>query len=311
MKHAFLSSVDRFFRASGAVLASTLAGLFSGQALAAPQTFNTALPVAEGEAVFREQFLYRKADDDPGPANRDLEVSGGISVLAYGVTSDLTLFGMLPYLDKSLDLTTPADARITRGTSGFGDARIFARYTMYQKDGRGRSFRIAPFAGIELPTGDDDGRDSFGRLPQPLQSGSGSWDPFLGVVSTFQTLDFQFDAQIAYKANTKANGFEFGDELRLDASAQYRVWPRELRGGVPGFLYTGLEVNFLHRDNNRVAGTDDPHSGGESLFLAPTLQYVTKRWVLEGAVQVPVWQDLNGQALEDDMTVRAGFRLNF
>lgn len=34
-------------------------------------------------------------------------------------------------------------------------------------------------------------------------------------------------------------------------------------------------------------------------------------WTLEGAVQVPVVQDLNGTALENDYIVRAGVRFNF
>lgn len=157
---------------------------------AAPQTFNTALPVAKGNFVFREQFLYIKASDDPSSTDRDLEALGGISVLGYGVTSDLALFGVLPYLDKQLDLTTPGGQRITRNTNGIGDFRLFARYTAFQKDFLGRTFRIAPFVGLKLPTGDDGDRDSFGRLPQPLQLGSGSWDPFGGVIATYQTLDY-------------------------------------------------------------------------------------------------------------------------
>lgn len=65
----------------------------SGEAYAAPETFNTALPVGKGDFVFREQLLYRKASDDPSPADRDLEVLGGISVLGYGATSDLGCLG--------------------------------------------------------------------------------------------------------------------------------------------------------------------------------------------------------------------------
>jgi hypothetical protein len=38
---------------------------------------------------------------------------------------------------------------------------------------------------------------------------------------------------------------------------------------------------------------------------------VTKRWVAEAIVQLPVAQNLNGAALEDDVIVRAGFRVNF
>jgi len=131
------------------------------------------------------------------------------------------------------------------------------------------------------------------------------------VIATYQTLDYQIDAQISYKANTKANDFEFGDEFRFDASLQYRLWPRELGTGVPGFLYGVVETNLLHQAKNRVSGARDPNSGGTTLFLSPGLQYVTKRWVLEGIVQLPVVQDLNGTALEDDFIVRAGFGVNF
>jgi len=278
---------------------------------AAPQTFNTALPVATGELIFREQFLATGAGNDSSALDREVDVLGAVSVLGYGATPRLAVFGALPYLDKELDVTLPAGERVTRGTTGFADARLFGRYTLFQQDRRGRNFRIAPFAGLELPTGDDDDADNLGTLPPPLQLGSGSWDPFFGIVATYQTLAYQVDAQAAYQANTEANNFELGDQLRLDASLQYRVWPRELGAGVPGFLYAAVEGNFVHQDKNEAAGVDDPDSGGDTLFVSPGLQFVTKRWVLEAIVQVPVARDRNGGALEDEVTVRAGFRVNF
>lgn len=274
------------------------------------QSFNTALPVATGQFIFREQFLYLRASDDPGPADRTLDLLGGISVLGYGATSDLTLFGVLPYLDKELDATVPGGERISRGTSGVGDAQFFARYTVVQKDRRGRNFRIAPFLGIKLPTGNDDERDALGRLPPPLQPGSGSWDPFGGVIATWQTLDYQIDAQLGYRSTSRANGFEFGDEFQADASVQYRLWPRTLAGGVPGFLYGFLETNLLHQAKNEVGGSDDPDSGGTRLFLSPGIKYVTRRWTFDAIVQLPVVQNLGGTALEDDFRVRTGIRMN-
>ena len=62
---------------------------------AAPITFNTALPVAEGEFVFREQIVLDRATDDPSGAERErsrgwfftnswARVSGVDSVLWYG-----------------------------------------------------------------------------------------------------------------------------------------------------------------------------------------------------------------------------------
>ena len=298
------------FCQGGAIALLALIGSASAAA-AAPQTFNTALPIARGEFVFREQFLYKRASDDPSPANREVEVLGAISVLGYGINGDLAVFAVVPFLDKALDLTVPAGQRVTRDTSGIGDARLFGRYTIYKDNFPGGNFRIAPFAGLELPTGDDNDRDRLGILPAPLQLGSGSWDPFGGVVATYQTLDFQVDSELSTKVNTKANGFEFGDEARFDASLQVRLWPRELTGGVPGFVYGVLETNLIYQGKNEIGGANDGNSGGLTLFLSPGIQYVTRRWILEAIVQVPAFQDLGGTALEDDFTVRAGIRFNF
>jgi len=279
-------------------------------AMAAPQTVNTALPVAEGEFVFREQFVYRQATDDPSAADRNLRVIGSLSVLGYGAAGNFAIFGVLPFVDKELDLNTPG-GRFSRESSGIADIRLFARYTLYRDDAPGRTFRVAPFLGVEMPTGNDDERDSLGRLPRPLQAGSGSWDTFAGVVATWQTLDYQIDAQISYKLNSEADNFEFGHEASLDASLQYRVWPRNLAAGVPGFFYAVVEGNLVHAGKNRLNGMKDDNSGGTSFFIAPGIQYVTKRWIVEGIVQLPVSSDLNGASLKDDFTVRAGFRFNF
>ncbi len=292
--------------------AGTAIALLGGTATAwsAPITFNTALPVAEGEFVFREQVVLNQSGDDPSAADRDRTAWSVVSVLGYGILGDFAVFGVVPYVDKELSLTTGGTRR-SRGADGLGDISLFGRYTLFRDDAPGRTFRVAPFAGLELPTGEDDETDAFGRLPAAVQPGSGSWDPFGGVVATYQTLEFQLDAQVSYKANTAANGFEFGDVARLDGSLQYRLWPRKLEAGVPGFLYAIGEANLIHQDKNRSGGANDPDSGGTRLFLVPGLQYVTKRWILEAAVQLPVIQDLNGTALENEYIVRAGFRLNF
>jgi hypothetical protein len=282
----------------------------TGTALAAPLTFNTALPVAEDEFVFRGQFVLSQSGDDPSGADRDRTAWSAVSVLGYGVAGDLAVFGVVPYVDKQLELTT-GGLRRARSARGLGDIRMFGRYTAYQVDAQGRTFRVAPFAGVEAPTGKDDETDSFGRLPASVQPGSGSWDPFGGIVVTYQTLQFQIDAQASYQANSEANDFEFGDVARLDASLQYRLWPRTLGGGVPGFLYGVIETNLVHKDRNESGGVDDRNSGGTTLFVVPAVQYVTKRWIVEAAIQLPAFQDLNGTALENEYIARAGFRFNF
>ncbi len=276
--------------------------------LAAPITFNTALPISEGEGLFRFQ-AKRFAFVGDG-ARRDLTVEAVPLVGVWGATPKLALFTVVPFLDKELTLDSPRGRR-SRGDAGLGDVTVFARYTAFQKDTTGGTLRVAPFAGTELPTGDHDARDDLGRLPQPLQLGSGSWDPLAGLVVTRQTLSWQADASVSYQANTEANDFEFGDEARLDLSVQRRVWPRELGPGVPAFLYLVLDSNLIRQQRDELGNREVADSGGTTWFLAPGIQYVSRRFVVEGAVQLPVAQDLHGNALETDWIATVSTRFNF
>jgi len=280
-------------------------------AQAGPITFSSALPVADGMSILRSQVKLVRKSGDATSAGRVLNVTAAPVVLAYGATPKLALFGVLPYVDKRLDITM-GGARIRRDAQGIGDALFFARYTMIQVDRPGKTLRIAPFAGLKTPTGSHNRRDAFGLVPRILQPGSGSWDPFLGVALTRQTLDWEFDAAARYRFNTEASGFTFGDEARADASFQYRVLPWTLKsGGVPSFVYAVLESNLIWNGKNRSLGVTAPNSGGLTWNLAPGLQYVTSRLILETAIQIPVVQNLNGTALESDWVWTAGFRWNF
>lgn len=287
---------------------AALAGV--APAMAAPITLDTALPVAEGEGIFRVQTIYTRSTDDPTSQDRELTVWAFPFVLGYGVTSELAVFGIVPVLDKELDFATPT-GRVTRGDSGIGDSTFIVRYTAWKKDRPGETLRVAPFAGLKAPTGEDNKADSFGRLPQPLQLGSGSWDYFAGALMTWQTLKRQVDASLAYRHNTEANDFRFGDTTRLDVSYQHRLWPAELGTGVPAFVYGVLETNLIRQAKNKISGANDPDSGGTVVYLTPGIQYVTKRTVIEGAVQLPAVQDLNGDALENDFIALLSFRMNF
>jgi len=284
---------------------------FAESAAAGPITFNSALPISEGVGIVRSQIKLVRKTGDASALNRDVTVTAVPLVLAYGLSPKLALFGVLPYVNKRMDINMGAK-RIQRSAQGLGDGKVFARYTVYQRDIPGDTLRIAPFLGLKIPTGAHDIRDAFGLLPRPLQSGSGSWDPFAGMAITRQTLDWEFDVAASYQVNTKASGFEFGDEVRLDTSFQYRVLPRSLQDvGVPAFVYAVLESSLIWNGKNKLAGATDINSGGTTWNLTPGLQYVTRRYVLETAVQIPTIQRLNGTALETDWVWTAGFRWNF
>jgi len=290
-------------------LLCAVAVLTCGPAIAQITT-NTALPVARGQGIVRLQMKYLRSTGDATAADRGVRVLAFPVVGVYGITAKLAAFGVFPILDKSLDVTMP-QGRITRSTSGLGDVRLFARYTVVQFNRRGLLMRLAPFAGLELPTGATGAMDRKGRLPRTLQRGSGSWDPFVGVVLTRQSFAWQVDISASYQFNTEADAFTFGDEVRLDMATKVRLLPRSLGHGLPRFLYVNLETNLIRQDENRVGAVVDGNSGGTTWYAAPGLQYVTRRMILEAAVQLPVVQDLNGTALENNLITTLSLRVSF
>ena len=279
-------------------------------AQAAPVTFNTALPVAEDEYLFREQLVLNQSGNDPSGNNRDRTEIAAVTAMGYGVNRHWTVFGVLPYRDINLGIDSSGQ-RVKRSNTGAGDLTLFMRYSAYQKNRNGKTFRFAPFIGLKAPTGQDNKSDSKGILPSSVQVASGSWDYFAGTVLTWQTLKYQIDMQASYRINNKANNFKAGNIARLDASLQYRLWRSVAKGVLPDYLYGVIEANLIHQKKNQINGIDDNNTNGTRLFISPGIQYVTKRWIAEIAIQIPVKQDLNGTALENDYIARSGFRVNF
>lgn len=289
-------------RARSCVAAALLMVLVPTQADAAPATFNTALPVSEGHVVVRPQIIVAEADrGNDRLEERTIETVGG-----YGLTPDLALFVAVPWADRELHAAF-ADKR---SVAGFGDVRAFARYTLIQRDRNGQTLRLAPFVGVELPTGKDSAADEFGQLPPGLQPGSGSLDLVGGVVGSIASIDWNLDAQLAWQENREAGLQAQGDVFRADLSVQRRLLPAAINAGTRGFLFGGVELNYLDQRRSRVAGAPIPGTAGERLFISPVLQYSQRRWMAEAALQIPVTQSLDQSNFSQDFVLRFGVRAN-
>ena len=271
-----------------------VAACFAAAANAAPITFNTALPVSKGEVLFRQQFIVTRAGENLLGVSRNLTTLQGVSVVGYGPARRTAVFGVLPvvHVDREIGSTN------TEAT-GLADAKLFARYEIIRADRPRRTFRLSPFAGVTVPTGDEG------------ETGDGSLDVFGGLIATLATTDWVFDSQAQYVANREANGFERGDQASFDASLQYRLLPSRLASNTSGFLFAVIEANVSYLDEDRLFGVDDPNSGGVVVSVSPGVQYAAKRWIAEAAVRIPVVADLNGNALEPDYSIITSLRINF
>jgi len=288
--------------------AAIATGLLGGAAPAAagPITFNTALPVAEDITSVRVQAIRRERDDDVR-RGREARVDGLVVALAHGFTRDWTGIAITRYLDKTLDVET-AGGRISRRGRGPGDTTLLARRTVIERNTPGALFRVAPIAGLIAPTGESDDRDDRGEAPRPLQPGTGAWGAVGGAILTHQTLEREFDLALIATVHGRASGFEPGDALELDASWQQRLpWPAR---GAGAFGYAVIEAKGIHRGDDIVGG-GRVDNGGTEWRLVPGLQYVTRRWVLEAAVELPLAEDLPDSALRDERFWHLGLRFNF
>ncbi len=276
----------------------------------APISFNTALPVAQGEYLIREQLIINQSGDDPAGSERDRTETNAVTTLGYGINPQWTVFGSLPYREINLKLDANNN-RVARSNKGFGDLSVFARYTAYKENNKAKTFRVAPFLGLKLPIANDSISDDLGTLPRTTQLSSGAYDIFGGIVLTWQNLQQQIDAQVSYRLSNVNNGFEAGNTFRFDGSYQYRIWRTATIDTIPDYLYAVFEMNLIHQEKNRINNIADNNTNGKKLFISPGIQYVNIRWIAEFAVQLPIVQQLNGTALKNNYIVRSSFRYNF
>lgn len=244
------------------------------------------------------------------PLSREVHVRGQMFVLPYELVSNrLVVMGVVPYLDKSLEMG-PADNRQELSVNGFGDLALAAKLGIYQLDRPNRTTRVALFGRLKLPTGDDDAPGPEGQLlPKSLQLGTGSVDYSAGVILTHSVGPVGLSGDLIYDINTVDDGFAFGDVLHYDIALGYRILPRVYRMYPAKQINLYLEANGTWSQRSTLEGTSLIDSGGNVLRLSPGVQFIPlANLLVEVTYQVPVWQGLNGAQLEFDPTFKAGLR---
>ncbi|MDV2504070.1 MAG: transporter [bacterium] len=241
-------------------------------------------------------------------ASQELDIYRVPAIGQYQIMPDATIAVLIPYVEKRRKVTSGGTTSV-RSTSGLGDVRVTGKYRFWHKDVPFGVTQAAVFGGLEVPTGSDSERDNVGALlPISLQLGSGSVDPFVGaaVGRTGRTHSLEGGAQ--YQINTKGEEFELGDEVRYDLTYQYQIFPPQIENSQ---LNLTVELNGKHVEKHELAGRKLNNSGGDTLFVAPGLQFLINTVIFEGSIQLPIFQDLNGTQPETDYNVLVGMRYLF
>lgn len=277
-------------------------------AIGLPINSDVGLTPHKGEFIFRVQSRYLRKSDDPLNSGRSVDEVVVPFVGVYGLTAKSSLLVKVPVVYRELKTAGGA----IRSDHGPGDMTLLGKHRFFTHNFKGGTSRISAIAGLELPTGDDNARDSLGLLPKGIQLGSGSVDAIAGATYTLQTLDHQFDTDLRYIFNNEANNFEFGDVFKYNLAFQKRIWPSILPDkGVYSQWNAVLELNGIYERKSELGGVNVANSGGNTVFLSPGIQFVSKRSVVEFSFLYPVIQNLNGSQLETDYSLALSYRYLF
>ena len=240
--------------------------------------------------------------------SQELDIYRIPAIGQYQIMPDATIAVMIPYVEKRRKVTSGGTTSV-RSTSGLGDVRVTGKYRFWHKNVPFGVTQAAVFGGLEVPTGSDSELDNVGALlPISLQLGSGSVDPFFGAAigRTGRTHSLEGGAQ--YQVNTKGEEFELGDTVRYDLTYQYQIFPRQIENSQ---LNLTVELNGKHVEKHELAGRKVENSGGDTIFVAPGLQFLINTVVFETSVQLPIVEELNGTQPETDYNVLVGLRYLF
>ncbi len=191
-------------------------------------------------------------------------------------------------------------------------AALTGKYRYFEHNYPGGSTQLAILGAVKLPTGDTDARDSSGTLlPVSDQLGSGSVD-YVGALTATSVFDYDWaaHASVLYKINTEGDrNFQFGNFLNYNLAVSRLIYHEPYPGPE---VYIGLELNGEYSVRNELNGTDVANSGGNKIFVSPTLvAFLARNWTLEASVQLPVIEDLNGNQPEEGVRFVLGFRFQY
>lgn len=193
----------------------------------------------------------------------------------------------LPFANRTFD---SAGNAASLNWTGLGDLRLKGIYTGFSEDlSSGLTF------GVKLPTGSFSHTMSFGDIDRDTQIGSGSTDVLLGGFhrDRFGASHWNWFAQAELDLPTLTQG-DYRPGFEADAAA--------------GIYYDGLALGRVKispvaqvigswRDHDHGAAAAPADSGYERVLLSPGIEFHLHPVKIYADVELPVFQNMNGNQL--------------
>ncbi len=245
----------------------------------------------------------------------------------YAPTDNITVMGMIPFLEKSMSHVTFQGAvgttelgTFTTRSSGIGDVKVTGLFNIYEAG----TNRVHLNLGLSIPTGSIDEKDDVLtptgtrptlRLPYPMQLGSGTYDLMPGITYKGRNSDIGWGAQYWATIRTDENdeGYTLGDVHQLTGWTSYSWTP----GASASLRLTARSVDKIDGIDPEIVApvqTANPDfQGGDRVDLGIGINFSGQDAGWRGLrlgfeLGIPVRQDLNGPQMEADWNLTAALK---
>jgi hypothetical protein len=271
-----------------------------------------------------ERISRRKVLEDfmVTPTSMDMEMH--MFGVMHSPIEGLTVMLMVPFVRKEMDHLTRMGGTFTTRSDGLGDVTATAMIALWSKG----HHKVHAHLGIGFPTGsitEEDKLPTSGgttvRLPYPMQIGSGSYEFLPGLTYAGHSGLWSWGAQGRGEIRLNENhaGYRLGNEYALT------TW-----GALDAAKWLSVSLRAEWRQNLNINGREESSSvnpaivptadpgrrAAASLSLLGGVNFALPEGMLSGVrlaleVGVPVYQTLDGPALETDWMMTAGVQYAF
>ncbi|VAW96134.1 secreted protein [hydrothermal vent metagenome] len=207
--------------------------------------------------------------------------------MTYGLTGDWAAGVDLPYEFKEFS---------GKNSSGKSDIAVFTKYRFWREDSLGLQESAAVFLKVITDSADKNKSPDLNK---------GTTDTILGLTYGSEGRKKYRWASSRYRFNgTNSAGIERGDKILLDLVAGIR--PTATGYLEPDTVWL-VELNGEIGQRSKQFGVELSNSGGIEWFISPGLIWTLRNFAIKAGVQIPVYQNLNGNQATSDYRAKMSF----
>ncbi len=261
-----------------------------------PKIGNFSLPTSQQPAALfgfggniidkNEIQIYVFADDFYGKKKNTVDI---IPSILFGITDDWSIFFNFPF--------TPRLRSESQHSKGLEDFFVQLEYAFYNKKTETYVDQATVLGNVTFPTGSE-------KKDPPTGFGSPSF--FLGATYYRTWVDWFVFTSYGGVLTTSNHGTKFGDQFLYQFGVG-RNFP-----SPEGWIFAWMvELDGQYNKKNRIHGSIDPNSGGNAVFVTPSLWFSSKEILVQFGVSFPVNQNLFGKQTKFDYALNLNVGWSF